>query len=154
MHCKACNFIIKGYEGKCPYCGTIFEESKFLDKKVDFMGWLYITYRQVILIMLVNFFFISILVDILAYNLADVELHLTPWLSLALAGVYFIISTYISPINKKNRFSFMKINGILISFSLLLWGSYFNDNLFGLNMDFIHLLFGYFYPIIFVVLRL
>lgn len=147
MHCKACNFIVKGKEDKCPYCGTVFEEDKLFNKRINFFGWLHISLRQVLLILAINLIFLVIVADILGYYLHKVELHITPWAFLGIFGFYFILTTFISPANEKSRFSFIKSNALFITYSLLMLGSYYNDNLFGFNKDPFTLLFGYFYPL-------
>ena len=147
MHCKKCNFIVKGNEAYCPYCGSKYEEEVFLSKKIHFLGWMYVSVRQLIFLISMNFILLATVFDLLAFYLKGIEAHTTPFVFLAIFAIYLFIDICIRPKNKVAKFTFIKLNTLVICFSLLFYGSYFNDNFLNLGKGTFTLIIAYFYPI-------
>lgn len=62
MKCTKCGFIFNGPEIKCPYCGSFNDgdKTKFLNRKIIFWGLVELTGLQIISLILINIFIVTL----------------------------------------------------------------------------------------------
>lgn len=148
MYCKECNFIMRGVGNKCPYCGSYFEKEQFLDQRINFFNWLFLTVKQLLFILALNIFVIFMIVDIILVIAVEINIHLTPWSFLVIFTILFFMCDFILKSANKNKLLFLKSFLILIIFSILIMISYQKETVFNLEIEQKILLLGYYYPLV------